>query len=191
MRQMVADQTSVLGHFCIDILRSYERLHLIIRLKILAPINYVRATLAYCGLLISTLTTTVKGKRIETFQELADSDYYIYATPGLTPTNLILSSESQGVQAVAEKWKKQTKRDFDSTVATGNELENVLNNPKVKTDNQFSIKINFFFFFRLPELNPPQPFTIISRRKSRRLLAKRTHMSVKRSIFLRHIKLLP
>ncbi len=83
-------------------------------------------------MLISTLTNPVPGKQIETFQELADSDYYIQATPGITPTNLLLSSDNPGLKAVAAKLKSQTKRSWDSTEKIrGNELKTVATTPKV------------------------------------------------------------
>ncbi len=118
-----------MGIVCSCNLDNEQRLETI-KLK---DIKYLHSSLfeAYCGLMISSLTTTIDMPRIETFEELADSDYYIYATSGNAPTNLLLQANSSSMQRVAETWKGQTSMPFIETKLERN-FTAVMTIPKVR-----------------------------------------------------------
>jgi hypothetical protein len=67
---------------------------------------------AYSGLLISSLTTPISLKRIETLKDIVESDSFIGLYEGTSSYNYMKNSNDTIVLKVIEKWKNQEELEF-------------------------------------------------------------------------------
>ncbi len=63
----------------------------------------------------------VKTARIETFEDLAKSDYHIFAESGRAPLNSLIQANTTWTNQVFEMW--QTQEDRGYTERPGEEIE--------------------------------------------------------------------
>jgi hypothetical protein len=75
-------------------------------------IAYHIVILAYSGLLISSLTTPISLKRIETMKDVLESDSYIEMIESASPYNYLKTSNNTIGLAVIEKWRNQVVPEF-------------------------------------------------------------------------------
>jgi hypothetical protein len=75
-------------------------------------INYIVVCSAYSGCLISSLTTPISLKRIETLWDILESDSYIEMLESASPYNYLKSSNTSIGLALIEKWRNQVAPEF-------------------------------------------------------------------------------
>jgi hypothetical protein len=75
-------------------------------------INYIVVCSAYSGCLISSLTTPISLKRIETQGDILESDSYIEMLESASPYNYLKSSNTSIGLELIEKWRNQVAPEF-------------------------------------------------------------------------------
>jgi hypothetical protein len=101
---------------------------------------------AYSGLLISSLTTPISLRRIETLNDIVESDSFIGLHEGTSHYNYIKNSNDTIALKVIEKWKNQEQLEFPDY--EHDDLKRIVYHPKTilfGDDDAIEYKITSLF----------------------------------------------